>query len=223
MSAGNGHCYRTYVFDCDGVILDSNALKTEAFRTVGLPYGEAAADALAAHHVANGGISRIAKFRHFLGEIVPAGSPGPGFDELLERYARVIRQEMLECAVVPGLHALREATADARWLVVSGTLQGELREILAERGLADLFDGGIFGSPDDKDTILARELAGGTIAGPALFIGDSTYDWRAASAAGLDFVFASYWTEVPDWPAFTAANGIDVIDSIELLQQRKPG
>lgn len=31
---------------------------------------------------------------------------------------------------------------------------------------------------------------------PALFLGDSKYDYQAASAAGLDFVFLSGWSEV---------------------------
>ena len=37
---------------------------------------------------------------------------------------------------------------------------------------------------------------------PALFIGDSQYDYRAASAAGLDFVFLSGWSEVKDCEAW---------------------
>ena len=37
---------RTWFFDCDGVILDSNAAKTEAFRMVATPYGGEAAEAL---------------------------------------------------------------------------------------------------------------------------------------------------------------------------------
>lgn len=38
--------YETLVFDCDGVLLDSNRVKTEAFWTVASQFGQAAADAL---------------------------------------------------------------------------------------------------------------------------------------------------------------------------------
>lgn len=87
-------------------------------------------------------------------------------------------------------------------MIVSGGDQAELREIFADRGLDRLFDGGIFGSPDTKETILARELESGNIRPQALFLGDSTYDHRAAVGAGLDFIFVSGWSEVPDWPGY---------------------
>lgn len=206
--------YETYVFDCDGVVLDSNRLKTDAFRLAAIDYGDAAADALVAHHVANGGISRFAKFRHFVDEIVPDGAMGPGYEELLDRYARAVREGLENCAIADGLHALREATPDARWLIVSGGSQAELREIFGLRDLDGLFDQGIFGSPDTKDEILSREIQSGRIAGDALFIGDSRYDYRAAHGAGLDFTFATYWTEVHDWPEFTSENNIKTIGSL---------
>lgn len=221
--------YATLVFDCDGVVLDSNRIKTEAFRTAALPWGAAAAGALVAHHVANGGISRYVKFAHFLDTILPEHAPGavpgrdgPGLDDLLAAYAQAVHAGLMSCAVAAGLEALRAATPQARWLIVSGGDQAELREIFAARGLAGLFDGGIFGSPDTKDTILARERAAGTIARPALFLGDSRLDLEAATRAGLDFVFVSGWTEVSDWPALVARAGVGQITSLADLL-REPG
>ena len=206
--------YPTLVFDCDGVVLDSNQLKTEAFLIAASPYGTVAADALVAHHVANGGISRFAKFRHFLDAIVPDREGGPDYEALLDAYANAVRRGLRECDIAPGLERLREATAGANWLIVSGGSQEELREVFAERGMTQWFDGGIFGSPDTKDEILARELSNGNIKTPALFIGDSTYDYRAASAAGLDFVFATYWTELEGWHQFTIENDIRTINNL---------
>ncbi|WP_199489417.1 glycosyltransferase [Pseudotabrizicola alkalilacus] len=209
--------YQTLIFDCDGVILDSNRIKSEAFRTAALPYGDAAANALVSWHVANGGISRYQKFAHFLSEIVPAGLPGPDLETLLARYAEAVRDGLARCAVAPGLAALRARTQAARWLIVSGGDQAELRDVFAARGLADLFDGGIFGSPDNKDQILSRELTSGNITGPALFLGDSTYDHRAAHAAGLDFVFVFGWSEVRTWPEYVRSNGLAAIESLNAL------
>ncbi|MDX1757946.1 MAG: HAD family hydrolase, partial [Marinobacter sp.] len=62
--------YASWVFDCDGVILNSNRVKTEAFYQAALPYGESAARALVEYHVNNGGISRYAKFERFLTTIL---------------------------------------------------------------------------------------------------------------------------------------------------------
>ena len=189
--------YQTLVFDCDGVVLNSNKVKTEAFYKAALPYGEAAAQQLVDYHVARGGISRYKKFDWFVQNVV-ADQSGPDLEQLLAAYAAEVRQGLLQCEVAEGLAQLRENTSQANWLIVSGGDQQELREIFAERGLAEFFDGGIFGSPDNKHEILARELATFNIKRPALFLGDSKYDLDAAQQAELDFAYVSGWSEWHD-------------------------
>lgn len=211
--------FRTLVFDCDGVVLNSNKVKTQAFYQAALPYGETAAQALVDYHVANGGISRYKKFAYFVDELVPLHAPdiaGPGLDQLLDAYAGAVRHGLLNCEVAEGLEALRQAS-DARWLIVSGGDQAELRDVFQARGLDTLFDGGIFGSPDSKDEILARELANGNITQPALFIGDSRYDHVASSAAGLSFVFIRQWTEFPDWQTYCAERNLSTVMAVQDL------
>ncbi|WP_372922295.1 HAD family hydrolase [Roseovarius sp.] len=216
--------YATLVFDCDGVVLDSNRIKTEAFRAAAAPWGAAAAEALVTHHVANGGISRYAKFAHFVEAILPEYAPGripgrdgPGLEALSSDFARAVREGLMSCAVAEGLASLRAATPHARWLIVSGGDQAELREVFTARGLSDLFDGGVYGSPDTKDQILEREIARGLIKKPALFLGDSTYDHRAANQAGLDFLFVSGWTEVAGWQQYVEQHGLAHVGAIEDL------
>lgn len=211
--------YTTLVFDCDGVVLDSNKVKTEAFYQATLPYGKSAAQAMVDYHVANGGVSRYKKFAHFLEQIAPhhAEQQGPDLEALLQTYAGYVREGLLSCEVAPGLEALRQKTPNARWLIVSGGDQTELRDVFASRGIAEWFDGGIFGSPDTKDEILARELASGNIQQPALFLGDSKYDYHAASAAGLDFVFLSGWSEVERWEAWVKQKNIKSVASLSEL------
>jgi HAD superfamily hydrolase (TIGR01549 family) len=200
--------YKTLVFDCDGVVLNSNKVKTEAFRQAALPYGQAAADALATHHVANGGISRYLKFRHFLDHIAPGPRQEGELETLLDSYAQQVRAGLASCEIASGLAELRSALPNMRWMIVSGGDQNELRELFAERGIAHFFDAGIFGSPDRKELILDRELASGNLTRPALFLGDSRYDISAAEHAGLDFVFLHGWTEVEDWQAMTTDGNI---------------
>ena len=207
---------KTIVFDCDGVILDSNSIKTEAFRLAAQPYGSAAAEALVAYHVANGGISRYAKFTYFLEELVPQHAPGiegPGIDELLASFADCVRAGLETCQVAEELENLRATTENARWLIVSGGDQSELRSIFKTRGLAELFDGGIYGSPDTKSTILDREMESANIAAPALFLGDSRYDHEAAVASQLDFVFVSQWTEFKAWKSYCRSHSLRCIRS----------
>lgn len=209
--------YATLVFDCDGVVLNSNKIKTEAFYQATLPYGEAAAEAMVAYHIANGGISRYKKFRYFLEKIAPTCAPnkiGTSLDELLRTYAGYVREGLLSCGIAPGLEVLRKQNLETRWLIVSGGDQAELREIFSLRNIAEFFDGGIFGSPDSKDEILARELANGNIKKPALFLGDSRYDYQAASITGIEFLFISSWSELANWEGFCNKNEIQFVSQI---------
>ncbi len=213
--------YNTFVFDCDGVVLDSNKVKTDAFYQTTLPYGEAAALAMVNYHVANGGVSRYKKFAYFMEQIAPAHvdlqQSSPDFEMLLRAYACHVRKGLLSCDVAPGLAAMRHKTTDARWVIVSGGDQIELREVFAKRGISDLFDGGIFGSPDTKHEILAREIFLSNIKYPALFLGDSKYDFQAAIETGLDFVFLSGWSEVADWQRWIKDSGQVHMQSIQSL------
>ena len=211
--------YKTIVFDCDGVVLDSNIVKTEAyFRTAkNLGHTDAQAQALVDYHVKLGGISRYHKFEWYLREVLSQPVTKHAVQILLDDFSRELEVGLMQCAVADGLQALREATPNANWMILSGGDQQEIRTLFAKRDLAKYFDGGLFGSPDNKDEVLAREKACGNVQMPALFLGDSKYDFEAANRAGLDFVFMSDWTEVADWQAYCADNNIVVLNAIKQL------
>lgn len=211
------HQYASLVFDCDGVLLNSNQVKTDAFYRAALPYGEKAARALVDFHRQYGGVSRYIKFEHFLKEIVPSNSSGPGLDTMLASYAEFVRDGLYSCEITRGLELLRARTTDARWFVASGGDQRELREVFSGRGLLEWFDGGVFGSPTSKDEILRREIASGRLSTPALLLGDSRYDHQAARLAGLDFVFVSEWSEFDQWAEYCEEHSIPVIARVEDL------
>lgn len=219
----NLSAYRSIVFDCDGVILDSNRVKTDAFYNTTLPYGEKAAAAMVDYHVRNGGISRYRKFAYFLEHLAPAGVPGPDLQALLAAYATEVKTGLLACEVTEGLEAFREHTGGTRWMVASGGDQAELRELFEARGLIGWFDGGIFGSPDAKEEIVRRELANGNIRMPALFIGDSQYDHQVAQENGLDFVFLSRWSEFQRWEDYFAAHDITIKSTMKDLFTQEEG
>ncbi len=206
--------FSSLVFDCDGVILNSNKIKTKAFYDVAKVYGHKPAQALKEYHVQNGGISRYAKFEYFLTHILGKSSNETELNSLLGNFSMEVKNALLTCEVVKGLGELRAKTPHTKWLVVSGGDQAELREVFAQRGLDKLFDSGIYGSPDTKDTILEREIKNQTIVRPSLFLGDSKYDYQAATHAGLDFVFIGQWTEIKDWQGWATDNDIVCVQSL---------
>lgn len=214
--------YQAFVFDCDGVVLNSNTIKTQAFYNVANIYGNKAAKALVDYHVQNGGISRYKKFEYFLTQILSKPLIQDELNELLENFANEVKKALLTCEVAESLQEIKEKTKYAKWFIVSGGDQNELREVFEKRGLAELFDGGIFGSPDTKDTILKREKENQNIKGKALFLGDSIYDYTAASKAEMDFVFISGWSEVENWEDFCIQNKIKYETAIKsILIKRK--
>lgn len=205
------------MFDCDGVVLDSNVLKTEAYYRVAKNLGATneQAQALVDYHVSLGGVSRYFKFDYYLREIVHQPVTDDAIQALLDEFSKELEIGLMQCKIADGLSVLREQIPNANWMIVSGGDQQELRTLFAKRDIDRLFNGGIFGSPDNKDLVLAREKANGNLQSPALFLGDSKYDYEAAMRADLDFIFLSDWTEVHDWPDYCRLNSIVVTDNLQ--------
>jgi len=209
--------YQTLIFDCDGVILNSNKIKTQAFYDVAKIYGHGPAQTLKDYHVQNGGISRYKKFEYLLTNILKKPIKKQELNELLSNFSKEVKKALLICEVASNIKEFRDKTRNTKWLIVSGGDQAELREIFEQRGLSNYFDGGIFGSPDDKDVILKNETKNRNIIGKSLFLGDSMYDYQAANTAKMDFIFISKWTEVKDWKKWICENEITNFNNIESI------
>lgn len=211
--------YKTLVFDCDGVVLNSNQTKIDAYYEVGKRMGgsDAQAQAFVDHHVAKGSFPRNGKIEYYFEHIIKQPLTDALMQQYLQAFEEVLGDTLMHCEVATGLDALKVATPQASWMLLSGGDQAELRRIFPRRNLAHLFELGIFGGPDKKDDVLAREKANGNIRFPALFLGDSKYDHQAATLAGLDFVFLSDWTEVPDWQDYCTKNKITTLCNVSQL------
>lgn len=209
--------YRTWIFDCDGVILDSNRIKTEAFRRAVLEYGNSAADAFIEYHRRNGGLSRFEKFGHFFSSILKCEQPSERIARALEKFSSSVLKELDHCAIDSGLFPLMERIpAAARRIVISGGDQIELRDVLERRELSGLFQD-VFGSPETKNAIINREIATGVISKPTIFIGDSRLDYETAAAFDIDFVFIAHWTQFDDWKDFFAGRDVAIAPDLQGL------
>ena len=212
--------YRSWIFDCDGVLLDSNTVKTHAFRDVSSQYGSAASDRLVNFHLEQGGVSRYVKFRYLFRDILNR-SPEPGEEErLLDQFSQAVTDHLLKCDLAPRLPELLDVIKkNANLFVVSGGMQDELRTVFAQRDLDQYFTA-IFGSPDNKDQILGRERGSNRILDPGVFVGDARYDFEVADRFGLDFIFAKSWSEFTTWPEYFADKDVTIINSIaDLLSE----
>lgn len=179
---------KVIVFDCDGVLLDSNELKTECFALALREAGCAEADIARFRDFqrANFGTSRQRLFEAFLAWELERRPPFDR-DGLVALYARQLRGRYVTTPATPDMREVVSALRQPH--IVSGSEQAELREVLAERGDAPLF-GRILGSPTGKAEHLATLLAEmGAAPAAMLFVGDAEADFRAAATTGCHFVY----------------------------------
>ena len=91
-------------FDFDGVIAESVNVKTEAFRTLYLPFGEEISEKVVKHHRDNGGMSRFEKFRLYHEEFLGKKIDDVEVNELSEEFSHIVKQGVIDSPEVFGSH-----------------------------------------------------------------------------------------------------------------------
>lgn len=217
-------CYRIAIFDCDGVILDSNAIKSEAFHATVCDESPALADQFVEYHKANGGISRYVKFAWFYRELTncPEAEQATKVEAALVRYASIVRAQLLQCSLTPGVLDCLQffAARDVPCYVNSGGDQAELREVFTVRGL-DRWFADIYGSPATKHDNLAHLQSQNALHVPGVFFGDAKSDYLAAQAFGLDYIYLQGCSEWRDGPAFCREHGLLCVPSFAALMDQQ--
>ena len=92
--------YKTIIFDCDGVILNSNKIKTEGFFETVKEFSFDSAQELTNYHQTNGGISRYKKFDFYIKNIAPKYNlinSDISLEKLLEKYKLFIKEKLIDC------------------------------------------------------------------------------------------------------------------------------
>jgi len=186
--------YSAMIFDCDGVILDSNKVKSKAFAATLKGEDPKLIDEFIRYHKLNGGISRFVKFEYFFKIIKGQKKYQEDLSDALNRYAKLIYKELLGCDEIKGirdtLDQLIKLNIDC--FVVSGGEQAEVRDVLKKRDFSHYFNT-IYGSPITKKQHLATIKST-----KSLYFGDARSDYEAANFFGMDFIYisgASEWIE----------------------------
>lgn len=184
--------YDIYIFDCDGVILDSNKLKSEAFR--GALEGEPKdkVSKLVDFHKANGGISRYEKFKYFYEVIYPSLDKEKKCRKAILNFGEIVSRELMNIDYIPGILDFLKSSKDLSkdLYVNSGGDEEELRILFKKRKIDKYFNG-IYGSPDTKEKNLDKIINSYKEERRCLFFGDSKSDYLAAKKFSIDFVFVS--------------------------------
>lgn len=179
---------RVIIMDFDGVVIESNGVKTDAFEHVFARFPDHAQTMMAFHH-AHVSLSRFAKFDHLLGLLGKSDDVDLRDDIAADFSSRVVGG-ILRVPLVPGAETfLKMATNGLPVYLASVTPAEELNLILDRRGLYRWFRG-VYGcppwtKPGAVRDVLTRE---GAVPQDALLIGDSAGDQRAARETGVRFL-----------------------------------
>lgn len=179
---------RVIILDFDGVVIESNAVKTEVFAEVFARFSEYA-DAMMAFHHANVSLSRFAKFEHLL-ELMGRSGDASLLAEIAQDFSRRVVKGIISVPLVPGAEDfLSQVTRKLPVYLASVTPADELDLILSQRGLSHWFRK-VYGcppwtKPDAVLDVLKRE---GLQPEEALLIGDSAGDQRAARTTAVCFL-----------------------------------
>lgn len=178
-----------FLFDCDGVILDSMHIKTLGYREIFSDQPTELIERFIDFHLRNGGLPRYNKIRYFYNELRGEPISERDVDRLAAQYAAVMRREMHNPAlIIPEVvDFIRKHQGSCTFHVVSATEEQELCDELTVLGLASLFCS-IHGSPALKEENVEKILTTYGYAPPdTVFVGDSINDLAAAQAFCLPF------------------------------------
>lgn len=180
--------YQLLLLDFDGVVLESVDIKTQAFAKIYEGYGPAVVKQVTKHHTENGGMNRIAKFRHYHKNFLGKDIEESELNRLCEAFSAFTHDAILKAPFVPGIeNFLKNLPPEIPPMVISATPHGELLDIIEKRGMSGWFCE-VYGFPPVKaDTIRNLLINQRCPAKKALFIGDAMNDYQAAKETGVGF------------------------------------
>ncbi|MBP2302762.1 HAD family hydrolase [Azospirillum picis] len=177
------------LFDFDGVIVESNAIKLTAFLALYSGSGRDVEHAIADFYHRNGGLPRERMLHHFDQVLLGRPRDDARVREMALRVGAMVEDAVSACPEVPGaLSFIRRHSAARPLFIASGTPEPELRRIVDRRGWSPLF-AEVAGSPRHKTDVVADLIARHRLeASRSVFVGDALTDLEAAEANGLAFI-----------------------------------
>ena len=175
-------------FDVDGVLIDSLAIKGNAFSRAFSDYPDAH-DEIVSFHLAHGGVNRREKIAALHHMIV---GRAPTEKELADRITSFAVAVVEGVVAAPEIHGARVAVAEwyekSTLYAVSATPTNELRSIFDRRNLTQYFRC-VLGWPPDKALSIQEVITTqGHSPSSCILVGDSFEDLQAAITAGVQFI-----------------------------------
>ena len=179
-----------FIFDFDGVLVDSIEIKTTAFAFLYKEYGDNIVKRVVNHHMLNGGISRYEKFKHYHNYFLNVDINEKEINRLDKLFSKFVINKVVKANEIDGAKQfLNKKYLKNNLYINSATPQIEILEIIKRKGWVKYFKK-IYGSPKSKIANLEAILnyEDNISKNDCVFFGDAESDYKAANKLGIDFI-----------------------------------
>jgi len=195
---------RAIAFDFDGVLAESVDIKTCAYLSLFEEYGQDVISKVVDYHMKNGGVSRFVKLRTIYDKILKKPLSEDKFKSLTEKFSTIVVDDVVAAPWVPGAKDFLIRNQNRYiFFVISGTPEGELKEIVRRREMGHFFNS-VRGAPKDKVSLLKEVMIEYHLKPEEVaFIGDAETDWRAARETEVPFILRCTPNKESSIPGYT--------------------
>ena len=213
--------YYSYIFDCDGVILDSNKIKTEAFREVLKDESNEDIESFIKYHKSNQGINRYEKFKYFFEQIKNINNYDKKYNDLLNKFSSICFKKVCSSEYTKGIINYLEQLKlnKLNTFVISGSDEKELIEVFRKKKILGFFNS-VYGSPRNKNEITEMLFEKRAINSNSIYFGDSKYDYEVAYKIGCKFVFISGYSDWQEGKDFCKKNNIVRVENFLNINEK---
>lgn len=193
----NREVYDLILFDFDGVLFDTNAVKTEGFRFALQGYPPDSVDRFIDFHKTNGGISRYEKLTYFFEVIMGGKVRSNNQAAALSLFGNYVTENIVHAQILPGVQRFLNSCARKKipLAICSAGNQMDIIYLLKKHQLTELFCS-IWHNDHSKEAHIARHIEGKYP--NVLYFGDGKHDLKLAHKYGFEFIFvagASEWRD----------------------------
>lgn len=180
---------KNIIWDFDGVLINSNHIRTAAFEEIFKDFKQEAVEDLINFHESNGGLSRYFKIRYFFEKILMTNVSKDEVNFYAENYSNfvkpLLKNDRLLITKTNNFISLNKY--NYRMFIVSASDEFELRELCA------FFDFNLFleikGSPTNKKENISNLIQDYKLINfETMIIGDSYNDYEAALYNNIHFM-----------------------------------
>lgn len=180
---------KNILWDFDGVIIDSMAIREYGFREIFKNFDKQSVDKLIQYHNNNGGLSRFHKIEYFFSNILKQNITQNEILQYADKFTTIMRQELInpKHLIIETVKFIKNNYKNYNFHIVSGSENNELNYLCKKLNLSQYFIS-IHGSPTIKNNLVLDLITNCKYnLNETILIGDSINDYEAAIANKIEF------------------------------------